>query len=413
MNKQVMPTARYEEYKDSGVDWLGEIPAEWIVKPGMVAFSENKRNNKGMKEEQVLSLSYGNIIIKPKEKLVGLVPESFETYQIIEAGDIIIRGTDLQNDKTSLRTGLAKDEGIITSAYLSLRVCSNYSSRFLHYYLHTLDTTKVIYKFGTGLRQNLSFGDFKRLPVFEIPFQEQTAIAEFLDEKVAKIEALVGIKRRQIELLTERKQILIQNAVTKGINPDAPMKESGVDWIGSIPAHWEVKQIKHFATIRSGDGITNSELQNNGEYEVYGGNGLIGYSRRYNTSGEYFVIGRVGAYCGNVRISNTKKWISDNALILRLIDVIESEFLLRVLVAADLNKMNESNAQPLITGSKVMNLQFPLPPESEQPVIANFIRSIFKKIDSAINIKQNQITKLNEYKTTLINAAVTGKIKIA
>ena len=203
--------------KDSGIDWIGDIPAHWNIKPGLDAFSENKRNNKGMKNDQVLSLSYGNIIIKPKEKMVGLVPESFETYQIIDAGDIIIRGTDLQNDKTSLRTGLAKNEGIITSAYLSLRVSQNYNSRFLHYYLHTLDTSKVIYKFGTGLRQNLSFEDFKRLPVLAIPKSLQVSIADFLDDKTAKIDEAVKIKRRQIELLAERKQILIQNAVTKGL----------------------------------------------------------------------------------------------------------------------------------------------------------------------------------------------------
>ena len=148
---------RYESYKDSGVEWLGKIPSYWDLTIGMNVFRENKRDNKGMKEKTVLSLSYGQIIIKPEEKLVGLVPESFETYQIVKPNDIIIRCTDLQNDQTSLRTGLAKDKGIITSAYLNLKVINNHSAKFLHYYLHTLDITKVLYKFGSGLRQNLSF----------------------------------------------------------------------------------------------------------------------------------------------------------------------------------------------------------------------------------------------------------------
>jgi len=113
---------KYDAYKDSGVEWLGDIPEEWSIKPGLVAFSENKRSNKGMVCNTVLSLSYGKIIIKPEEKLVGLVPESFETYQLVEPNDIIIRCTDLQNDQTSLRTGLAKNVGIITSAYLNLKV---------------------------------------------------------------------------------------------------------------------------------------------------------------------------------------------------------------------------------------------------------------------------------------------------
>lgn len=222
MTKQLTTIPRYEAYKDSGIEWLGNIPEQWNIKPGLTIFSENKRDNKGMKEDQVLSLSYGNIIIKPPEKLVGLVPESFETYQLVEPGDIIIRCTDLQNDKTSLRTGLAKDKGIITSAYLNLKVRKKQNPRYWHYYLHSLDTTKVIYKFGSGLRQNLSFLDFKRLPIFDITTDEQTTIANFLDQKTAQIDQAIAIKEKQIALLNERKQILIQNAVTRGLNPDAP-----------------------------------------------------------------------------------------------------------------------------------------------------------------------------------------------
>jgi len=217
----------YDAYIDSDVDWLGQTPKAWSIKPGMVAFTENKQSNKGMKEDKVLSLSYGNIIIKPKEKLVGLVPESFETYQLVEPSDIIIRCTDLQNDKVSLRTALAKDRGIITSAYLNLKVKEGFSPRFLHYYLHSIDTTKVIYKFGSGLRQNLSFHDFKRLPVFDIPKGTQEAIANFLDKKTAQIDKAIAIKEKQIELLKERKQIVIQKAVTQGLDTNIPMKDSG------------------------------------------------------------------------------------------------------------------------------------------------------------------------------------------
>ena len=246
---------RYESYKDSGVEWLGKIPSQWELTIGMNVFRENKRDNKGMKEKTVLSLSYGQIIIKPEEKLVGLVPESFETYQIVEPNDIIIRCTDLQNDQTSLRTGLAKDKGIITSAYLNLKVINNHSAKFLHYYLHTLDITKVLYKFGSGLRQNLSFLDFKRLPIIDIPLSEQQKIAQFLDDKTAKIDQAVDLAEKQIALLKEHKQILIQNAVTRGLNPDVPLKDSGVEWIGQVPEHWEVKKIKH-VTSKIGSGIT-------------------------------------------------------------------------------------------------------------------------------------------------------------
>jgi len=427
----------YADYKDSGVDWLGEIPAEWDVKPGMVAFTENKRNNKGMKQDRVLSLSYGNIIIKPKEKLVGLVPESFETYQIIEAGDIIIRGTDLQNDKTSLRTGLAKDDGIITSAYLSLRVRPNFSSRFLHYYLHTLDTSKMIYKYGSGLRQNLSFEDFKRLPVFDLPLPEQTAIADFLDDKTAKIDELVGIKRRQIALLGERKQILIQNAVTKGLNPDAPMKDSGVDWIGKIPAHWRIAKLKlltnkivdgaHFTPTYVSDGIPFLRVTDLTKMK----NGKIQWdSVRYIPVAEHIeLIKRANPEKGDVLLSKngtiglTKviDWDQEfsffvSLCLIKLNKLIDSSYFTSFFNSPIVDKqISFGSSRTSVTNlhlEKIKELLVVLPPLEEQKTVVEAVGRISKPIEAAITIKQKQITKLNEYKTTLINAAVTGKIKV-
>lgn len=200
--------------KDSGVEWIGEIPAHWEVKPGLCFFYENKRSNKGMKEDRVLSLSYGKVIVKPVEKIIGLVPESFETYQIVEKNDIIIRGTDLQNDKTSLRTGIAIDSGIITSAYLNLGIKGSNVPDFLHYYLHALDITKILYKFGSGLRQNLTFLDFKRLPILVAPLNEQKGIVEFLSLMEIKITTTIIRKQQEIEKLKEYKATLINSAVT-------------------------------------------------------------------------------------------------------------------------------------------------------------------------------------------------------
>lgn len=200
--------------KDSGVDWIGDIPAHWEVKPGMKALHEKKDSNKGMKESKVLSLSYGKIIIKPKEKLVGLVPESFETYQIATPHDIIIRCTDLQNDQTSLRTGLVQDKGIITSAYLNLNVKEPHDPEFIHYFLHFLDITKVLYKFGSGLRQNLSWVDFKRMPMVIVPNNEQQEIVKYIEAKSAEIKSAKDLLCQQIDKLKEYKASLINSAVT-------------------------------------------------------------------------------------------------------------------------------------------------------------------------------------------------------
>ena len=145
----------YPAYKESGVPWLGEVPAHWEVSNGRAAFREKKIKNAGMFESQVLSLSYGRIVVKPPEKLHGLVPESFETYQVVEPDDIIVRSTDLQNDWNSLRIGLVKDRGIITSAYICFNVNGALTPGFAYLILHTYDLKKIYYGMGSGLRQNL------------------------------------------------------------------------------------------------------------------------------------------------------------------------------------------------------------------------------------------------------------------
>lgn len=234
---------RYLKYKDSGIDWIGEIPEHWSTGKGFTIFKEKKVPNNGLKVSQVLSLSYGKIIVKPEDKLFGLVPESFETYQIVEPDDIIIRCTDLQNDKTSLRTGISFNHGIITSAYLNLCVNNPYHPKYFHALLHAFDVCKAIYKYGSGLRQNLSFVDFKHLLLPIPPLAEQQQIADFLDSKTALIDEAIGLKQQQIDKLKEYKQITIQTAVTRGLNPNAPMKDSGIDWIGEIPEHWEVSKL--------------------------------------------------------------------------------------------------------------------------------------------------------------------------
>ena len=200
--------------KDSEVGWIGEIPESWEIVPGFTVYKENKTKNTGMKDDRVLSLSYGKIVVKPKEKLTGLVPESFETYQIVKPRDIIIRCMDLQNDQTSLRTAISINDGIITSAYLNLNVINTFNSEYLHYYLHSLDITKVLYKFGSGLRQNLSYEDFKRLSIAQPPKQEQQQIVDFIRNQTSKIDNAIDLQQKPIDKLKEYKNTLIDSVVT-------------------------------------------------------------------------------------------------------------------------------------------------------------------------------------------------------
>lgn len=200
--------------KDSGIEWIGKIPAHWEIHPVGYYFDERKNKNRLGKEENLLSLSYGKIIRKDINTNGGLLPESFNTYNIIEADDIIIRPTDLQNDKKSLRTGLANERGIITSAYIALRAKRNLVASYFHYLLHSYDTTKVFYNMGNGVRQGLNFPEFAKLMVIEPPISEQFVIADFLDAKCSEIDFSITDRQAQIVTLEQYKKSLIFEYVT-------------------------------------------------------------------------------------------------------------------------------------------------------------------------------------------------------
>lgn len=200
--------------KDSEIAFVGKIPAHWELHPVYYYFSEGKIKNTGCTENNLLSLSYGNIIRKDINTSEGLLPASFSTYNIVEKDDIIIRPTDLQNDKRSLRTGLVKEKGIITSAYIDLKPKTNVNSRYFHYLLHSYDVKKVFYNMGNGVRQGLNFGEFSKLSVFNPPIKEQEEIAEYLDSKCAKIDSIIENKKTQLETIENYKKSLIYEYVT-------------------------------------------------------------------------------------------------------------------------------------------------------------------------------------------------------
>ena len=247
----------YPALKDSCVPWLGEVPEHWRQVPGRACYRERHVPNTGLIETTILSLSYGRIVVKSVDKLHGLVPASFETYQIVELGDIIIRPTDLQNDWNSLRFGLSRNRGIITSAYLCFHTTDLLTREYGHLLLHTYDLSKVFYGLGSGLRQNLDWTDFKYLPCLVPPLPEQAAIVRFLEHADRRIRRYIRAKQKLISLLEEQKQAIIHEAVTGQIDvrtgrPYAAYKPSGLQWLGDVPAHWRLLRLKNVAEVQTG-----------------------------------------------------------------------------------------------------------------------------------------------------------------
>ena len=419
---------KYEAYQESGVAWLNEVPKHWKVQLGRGYLKPKKVKNTGNKVKTVLSLSYGKIIVKPEEKLYGLVPESFETYQIVEPGDIIVRATDLQNDHTSLRIGLVEDYGIITSAYLCLQPSEEMDSKFAYYLLHAYDLLKVYYGMGSGLRQNLDYTDFKYLPLTVPDLEEQKRIVEFLDRKTAEIDEAIAHKQRLIELLQEQKAILINQAVTKGLNPNAPMRDSGFDWIGEIPTHWDIVRNRYLfveQNERSHDGsethlsmsqklgllpsdeLTEKTLQS----ESYEGAKLC-------KKGD-LVLNRLKAHLGVFSVSPCDGLVSPDYSVFRLINAsmtpeyFENLFRTRLYIS-EFNKRVKGivvGFYRLYTGA-FYDIPCICPPDNEQRDIKRRILELhdeFKVVENSINF---EINKLNELRQTLISESVTGKIKV-
>ena len=204
--------------KDSGVDWIGDIPKTWEIVPLFSVCKDNKKKNFGNKIKNVLSLSYGKIKRRDVETNFGLLPDSFETYQILDDGDIVLRLTDLQNDKRSLRVGLVTEKGIITSAYTGLKVSNSINSDYLYNLLHFYDLEKVFYGLGSGVRQSMNFSDLKRLPLVIPTKNESDEISEFLQKQTTQFDELIAKSKTQITLLEEKRQALITATVTGKID---------------------------------------------------------------------------------------------------------------------------------------------------------------------------------------------------
>jgi len=417
---------RYDSYKDSGVKWLGEIPSHWEMLPGLAVLKENKNKNTDLTEKTVLSLSYGNIIIK-KDIDEGLVPTDYKGYQIVHPGYIIIRCTDLQNDKVSLRTGLVKDEGIITGAYLGLIVDESYNPSYIHYFLHSWDITKEIYRHGSGLRQSLSWLDLRRLPILIPSREEQDRIVSYLNDVVIKIDKAIAQQQKMIDLLNERKQIIINNAVTKGLNTNAPMKDSGIDWIGEIPKHWDIVRIKYLLQESKERSLSGAE-EPLSMSQIYGliptkemesipnmASSFIG--AKLVSEGD-LVFNKLKAHLGVFNVSKYEGLVSPDYAVYKSTGKANLTFLEYVFKTPKCI----SEFVKLITGvgaglsrlytSDLYSIYCALPPMEEQNRICGYIDDNTRIIKEAISVYQKQISLLQERKQIIINNVVTGKVKV-
>jgi type I restriction enzyme S subunit len=432
-----MSTAPYQHYKESGIGWIKTIPSEWDVLPLYAVATECDESNKGMLEDNLLSLSYGRIVNKDINSNDGLLPESFETYQVVQPNDMVLRLTDLQNDKRSLRSAIVKERGIITSAYLALRP-HGILPEYFSYLLRAYDLTKVFYSMGGGLRQSMKFSDIKRMPVLVPSLEEQQAIATFLDRETSKINALITEQEELIKLLEEKRQIVISIAVTKGLDSGAKLKNTGFKLLPEVPEHWEVRKIKSLAS-RISSGKTPS-----GGSEIYVDDGVI-FLRSQNVYDEGLRLEEVvyitpeideqmassrvrpgdillnitGASIGrtcSVPNDFPSANVNQHVCVIRLNDpdyipFVEIFFKSQA-IKSQSDFVQNGAAREGLNFEQIGGMAICIPPLNEQLAIVEYVSHKFRSYTELINTAINSIQLLQERRSALISAAITGKIDL-
>lgn len=411
---------RYEKYKDSGVEWIGEVPEGWEVirlkflknSPFLYGANEASDTDEPNFPRYIRITDIdakGNL----REDTFKSLPFEIAKPYLLKEGDILFARSGATVGKTFIykkEWGKACFAGYLIKFEAKL---SNTNPKFIYYFTQSRGYEDWI-KENTiqATIQNVSAEKYGSLYIPFPKIKVQNRVVNFLDQKTSEIDSLIADKEKLIELLQEQRQAIISEAVTKGLDKNVKMKDSGIEWIGEVPEHWEVKRIKHIAFLKSGEGITSELINDEGKYPVYGGNGLRGYTASFTHNGDYILIGRQGALCGNINYAHGKFWASEHAVVVLPVVTIETLWLGELLRIMNLNQYSISAAQPGLAVDKIKNLFLPFPPYQEQKVIADYIGQKISDIDFLIQQIKTQIISIFEYRKSLISEVVTGKIML-
>lgn len=424
---------RYNEYKDSGVQWLGEIPSHWevvrlksVIKDSQsgVWGEDPKHDGSDTLCLRVADFNYNNGYLKEDNLTYRNYGKELSSNKQLQMRDLLLEksgGGDLYPVGRVVRYNFNGIVATCSNFIQKLTPRDNVDSDFIYYLFRTMYYLKVnglYYNQTTGI-QNLKVKEYLSQTVFLPPLSEQQAIASYLDTATAKIDEAISQQQKMIDLLNERKQIIINNAVTKGLNPDAPMKDSGVDWIGEIPEHWELMQYRHlfYNLDKLRQPISaDKRSRNNPQYDYYGASGVIDKIDYYNVENKVLLIGEDGA---NLLLRNLpliykaegKFWVNNHAHILKPIKD-DYDFMAYVMEAADYTLFITGSAQPKLSQSNLNAVKLPIPPLEEQKSIVDYLAQRTEKIDLAIVNATKLISLLQERKQIIINDVVTGKVKV-
>lgn len=424
------PALGYSEMKDSGIPWVGNVPSDWEVFPAGGVFKEVKEKNTDNKFTNPFSFRYGEIVDK---KIIGGIDESVEetlsAYRVVSPNTIMLNGLNLNYDFISQRVAIVKEQGIITSAYLAVKPDEKrVYPYFVLYLLKAYDYRQVLHSIGSGIRKTLKYQDFKSIKIVAPTMDKQKEIVSYLDAQSVKIDEIIAEAKASIEDYKKWKSSIIYEAVTKGLDPDVEMKESGFSWLGMVPSNWNVTRMKSV--------FQNISIKNHPKEEVlslYRDLGVVPKNSRddnHNITSEDtaqykfvekgdLVINKMKAWQGSLAVSDYSGIVSPAYYVCRFrsknMDKRYIHYLLRCSAYAQ-------EFERLSTGMRIgqwdlgiddfLRIPVLLPDASEQVAIAAYLDDLCAKIDELITEKQTLISDLEAYKKSLIYEVVTGKRQV-
>lgn len=431
------------DYKPSGVDWIGHIPTSWRLLRGRFLFESKKEINRDLQCQNLLSLTLFGVLNKDYEATDGLRPENYNSYQIFQKDDLVFKMIDLENVRTS-RVGIVHEEGIMSPVYIRHEPVKNkIIPRFAYWFYYDLYKKEIYNSIGSGVRSSLTSSDLLELELPVPPLEEQKLISCFLDHQTTKIDSLINKIEKKVELLKEQRTSLINQCVTKGLDPNVEMKDSGVEWIGQIPRHWKKGRFKHYIDTLT-DFTSNGSfkaLADNVEYLSEGFSRLVrltdlredltnegifvseeahNFLKKSELFGGEILIANVGAYTGLALKMSKGKGVCtlgpNMFLVKNNSDVSDVDYAVYLLNADSTKKefdlVISSTAQPKINKDNLRGLVVPIPPVKEQEEISRFINQKTKKLDLILKAEEKRILVLKEYRQTLISTVVTGKLSV-
>ncbi len=407
---------KYDDYVDSGVEWLGRVPASWELTRLGTRFNERR--------SKVSDIDYPALSVTKK----GVLPQldnaaktkDGDNRKLVKEGDFVINSRS--DRKGSSR--VSDRDGSVSLINIVLKP-KGIHPKFSEHLLKSHAFIEEYYRVGRGIVADLwttRYDEMRTITISVPSLEEQTRIANFLDKKTAQIDDAIAIKEQQINLLKERKQIIIQQAVTQGLDPNVPMKDSGVDWIGEIPEHWEIKPLKHILKLKN---LKIEAGKSNLEYlGMECVNSFDGTKNEIKSEADglstFFQVGdilfgKLRPYLAKVYVADFEGVCSTEFLVYEVkrgSNAFFSKLMLSNGFISVVDASTYGSKMPRASSDFIGNLNIVNPPFEEQIKISSFIDKQNELFDMNISLQKAQIEKLKEYKTTLINSAVTGKIKI-